>query len=160
MLFPEEEAARSKTHEFDTSIPLDLGRHKWLSRLLILYKGHCDRSPFGKVICVDYNVFRKNLADACEFLGISHLGITPHSFRHSGPSHDRAQGHRDLFGVRQRGRWRADRSVQRYDKHGRLGYEWSKLDQSSRDLCTSLAGRAVHDFTMHFNSLCSPPSTR
>ena len=112
MLFPEEEAARSKTGEFDNSIPLDLGRQEWLGRVLLRYKAHCNRNPKGKVVCIDYNIFRKNLAGACSALGVDVLGITAHSFRHSGPSYDRACQLRDLFGICQRGRWRCgDRNL-------------------------------------------------
>ena len=42
--------------------------------------------------------------------------------RHSGPSIDRARGIRSLQKIKRRGRWSAESSVQRYERHARLSH--------------------------------------
>ena len=48
--------------------------------------------------------------------------VDPYQTRHSGPSIDREAQWRTLAEVKQRGTWKADKSVQRHDKHVRLGH--------------------------------------
>eukprot|EP00974_Lingulodinium_polyedra_P084474 8177027-Lingulodinium_polyedra.AAC.1 len=54
--------------------------------------------------------------------------------RHSGPSIDLALGHRSLREAKKRGRWMSDSTVLRYERHARLGAEWSKLSPAQREL--------------------------
>ena len=52
--------------------------------------------------------------------GLQLPDLVPYMCRHSGPSVDRANGWRSQEEVRKRGRWRAHRSMVRYEKAARL----------------------------------------
>ena len=53
--------------------------------------------------------------------------------RHSGPSVDLAMGHRTLQEVKLRGRWKADSSMIRYVKPGRVNEQMQLLDAPARN---------------------------
>ena len=64
--------------------------------------------------------FRAACARAVSALGLSHLGLVPHSLRHAGPSWDRIEHRRSLGEIQRRGRWASSASVQRYERHPRV----------------------------------------
>ena len=51
---------------------------------------------------------------------LENLGLHTYSFRHGGPSHDRAIKFRSLGDIQKRGRWASPASVRRYEKAGRV----------------------------------------
>ena len=67
----------------------------------------------------DYAQLRTALMKTIGELGVDNLGITLHSCRHGGSSHDRATNSRSLREIQSRGFWKQSSSVQRYEKHGR-----------------------------------------
>ena len=76
---------------------------------------------------------------------MSHLGVVSYARRHSGPSIDRAQGRRSLQEVQKRGRWRQPKSVNRYEKAGRLGMSVRALASEQLVFCKH-AERHLGDF--------------
>ncbi|CAK0861936.1 unnamed protein product [Prorocentrum cordatum] len=58
------------------------------------------------------------------------LRVTPHCARHGGPSTDAALKLRPLEAIQKRGLWRSASSVRRYEKHGTLMRQISKMTSS------------------------------
>ncbi|CAK0865019.1 unnamed protein product, partial [Prorocentrum cordatum] len=132
----------SKTNEVDSSVALDLPRHGWLewARRQVM---RCHRGdPAAKVFDLDYPQLLAEIEAASAAAGASALGVTPHCMRHGGASHDRATRMRSLQEVQRRGFWRCDRSVQRCEKHARIGFEFQKLSEAVRQRVLELAGGA------------------
>ena len=71
--------------------------------------------------------YEKLLREAAAALGLDILKASPHSVRHGGASTAAYHGLLDLKGIMRRGRWKAHNSVRRYEKHGRLQRQLSKL---------------------------------
>ncbi|CAK0813842.1 unnamed protein product, partial [Prorocentrum cordatum] len=71
--------------------------------------------------------YERDFRDAAKALGNEKLNITPHTVRHTAPSHDIYHKHRTLEQVRRRGRWAAKKSVTRYERHAKLLKQYSKL---------------------------------
>lgn len=65
------------------------------------------------------------------------LRPTLYGLGHGGASHDRITNLRSLMEVGKRGRWRSSLSIRRYEKHGRLALQVSKLPENvlRRELC-------------------------
>ena len=61
----------------------------------------------------------------------SYVGVTlpPHSVRHTGASHDLAEGYRTFAQVQRRGRWASEKSVLRYAKT----HLWAAAKAATRD---------------------------
>ena len=62
--------------------------------------------------------------------------IVTYQLRHSGPSIELASGARTLMEVHNRGRWASHRSMNRYERHGRMNQDWSRLSAKQRDVFT------------------------
>eukprot|EP00974_Lingulodinium_polyedra_P022317 2154451-Lingulodinium_polyedra.AAC.1 len=56
--------------------------------------------------------------------------------RHSGPSNDLAQRVRTLPEAQKRGRWASTKTMNRYERHGRMGQDWARLTCDQRRLLT------------------------
>ena len=67
-----------------------------------------------------YSQYLKDLQAAIASLKLEFLGLSPHSLRHSGASHDSYHGVRDAKSIQTRGRWKAAESVRRYKRPGRM----------------------------------------
>ena len=66
---------------------------------------------------------------------VTDLGVlnpTLYMVRHSGPSIDVAEKTRTLTEVKARGRWAADTSVRRYEKHSQLTKQWHSLSKKAQ----------------------------
>ena len=81
----------------------------------------------GPVFGMDLPMYEKRCIQCCKALGYVNMNISPHIFRHSGPSIDRYDGTRSLAEIQKRGFWKASSSVRRYEKHVRLLKQLSKL---------------------------------
>ena len=79
-----------------------------------------------------YDALRGSFATAAHALEVHCISPTLHGLRHGGASHDVARKSRDLHSVQSAATRKAFHSVRRYEKHGRLLYELSKL--SRRDV--------------------------
>ena len=71
-------------------------------------------------------------ADAVKALKLQRLRSTPHCCRHGGASTDFSLKTRSLAEVQRRGRWKAQSSVRRYEKAGRLQRQVSFLSAAQR----------------------------
>jgi hypothetical protein len=131
LLRPEEMAIPTKTGDFDDSVPMDTAfMSEFMPELLqILSEGPKEELVFNFSYPSFWGEFKKVLIH----LGLGKSGIVPYSWRHSGPSIDRAQGHRSAAEVAKRGRWRQPKSAARYEKAGRLGATLKGLPSSLLD---------------------------
>ena len=65
-------------------------------------------------------MFQRLVKESSARLGFQKLKVTPHLFRHGGPSTDVFEKLISLDEVRKRGHWHSLLSVKRYEKHARL----------------------------------------
>ena len=143
---PEEGGNPSKTGEFDLSLRLDSAWFRPVSPLLSILK---EGDPQARVFPFDYfhylKVFKTSTATLKE-------KVVPYQTRHSGASIDRLLGVRSALEVKQRGGWRSDTSVRRYERHARIQHSAARfssdmavyLDQCERQLGEMfLRGRTV-----------------
>ena len=76
--------------------------------------------------------FARQFRKTCLDVGVGMLKPHTHHLRHSGPSHDKAQGLRTLLAIKLRGRWRSDSSLRRYQQKGRVAQQLSALPPEVR----------------------------
>ena len=134
LLAPEETGALTKTGESDDSVLLDCAWMPWLNQLASLLLG---QTPANEelVFSFDYPTFCSEFRAALAELEMSHLGVVPFAWRHSGPAIDRAQNRRTLLEVQKRRRWKQAKSVARYEKAGRLGMSVRELMSEQMAYC-------------------------
>ena len=129
LLFPEEELRESKTGQFNDSISLDSVSLSFLTKDYI--KMHQPQS----VCCAwsfTYPEFLQEWKRCTEELGLQRLDLVPYQLRHSGPSIDLARGTRSLGEAQKRGRWAGVKSMNRYERRGRLGQDYQTLTESQK----------------------------
>ena len=119
----------SKTGEFEMNLPCDLQRQQALGEMLEAQAKR--RGKRGTLWKTDYEHLRVTLHDLLKELGCDKLGLTLHSLRHGGASHDVLSQSRDLLSVQLRGQWRAFASVRRYQKSGLVGKVLQKLGDTA-----------------------------
>ena len=134
LIAPEEIGATTKTGESDDSVLLDCAWMPWLHRLVSELHSR-NRHQSSAVFDFDYPEFCAAFQGAVAELSMTHLNIVPYAWRHSGPSIDRARNLRSLQEVQKRGRWRQAKSVNRYEKAGRLGMGIQELTSAQRAYC-------------------------
>ena len=122
MIFQEHRERRSKTGTSDNSIVVVFAEVRdWIHRRLeILSRGAADDYVFSfsypdVVAEFDQSVSNVGIRGAGREKKVLYMG------RHSGLSIDVAVRRLPLLEVRKKGRWAAFKSVQRYEKAGRLG---------------------------------------
>ena len=153
LLFRAKHGLTSKTGTTDDSISLDSPQvQPWIATVAtVLRQGpECD--------CVwsfSYPAFVREFGRAVQRLGIEHP-VVPYMGRHSGPSIDRALNTRDLQEIQKRGRWMVFRSVQRYEKHARLGEVMSSLRPDTLAWCRS-AEAHLEDMLLRRLPVLGPP---
>ena len=72
--------------------------------------------------------------------------MVPYESRHSGPAVDAARGNRSRGEIKDRGRWKSENSVIRYEQRARLAQSYQRLPaavQSHADLCEKHLGDIV-----------------
>jgi integrase len=144
LLAPAETGALTKTGESDDSVLLDCAWMPWLDLLVSELPSSVDNLN-DHVFTFGYPSFCQEFNAALSELQMSHLGVVPYTWRHSGASIDRAQNRRSLQEVQKRGRWKQPKSVSRYEKAGRLGLVVRELTSEQRAYC-ELAERHLGDF--------------
>ena len=127
-----------KTGEFDDSVVWDSPALKFLEKDFARWQrlGAAIPWTFG------YNEVLATVKQCA--LDLQVVGFTPYSLRHSGASHDTIHKIRSLQEVQKRGRWRAHRSVTRYEKGGRVGAEYVKIPRESRQWLELCAANLEH----------------
>ena len=129
ILFPEEEGRSSKTGQFNDSVLMDSA---WLGFLKTDYERM--HNPRSTAYCwpFTYQDFVKEWRAVLAELGLEKLKLVPYQLRHSGPSNDLARGYRNLEEAKKRGRWSQSKSMQRYERRGRLGQDYQLLSPLQR----------------------------
>ena len=132
-LFPEERAERSKMYAANDSVCLTTKLAPWLEDLLpSLMRG--ERSE--RVFDFAYPTFSE-IFEACR-KRLSLPAMVPYESRHSGPAIDAARGNRGRGEIKDRGRWKNEKSVIRYEQKARLAQTYQRLPAhltSHLDLC-------------------------
>eukprot|EP00959_Pyramimonas_sp_CCMP1952_P048080 1003699-Pyramimonas_sp.AAC.1 len=72
------------------------------------------KKPGELVFGCSVEAYRRALRKASDDIGIA--AFPARSARHSGPSHDAAEGYRTVWAIQRRGRWASEKSVLRYMK--------------------------------------------
>ena len=73
-----------------------------------------NRDPKAKLFACTVDQYRRAIRRGFEELGVD--PFPPHAARHSGPSHEAAEGYRTVWAIQRRGRWASEKSVMRYVK--------------------------------------------
>ena len=145
----------TKTGVKDVSVLMDLPRQQVLGSVLLRYAQLY--TPQDHLWTFGYLDLRKALMKTTVGLGIDNMGITLHSCHHGGASHDNATNSRSPQESQARGFWKQSSSVQRYEKHARLGLQISAIRLASRQRVYQLAARYDVDleklFETHFARL-------
>ncbi|CAK0857511.1 unnamed protein product [Prorocentrum cordatum] len=122
LLAPEEEAIPTKTKEFDESILLDSPELVCLYPRFSTLKKRSGRDKFSSLF--------KRVSEAA---GLGQANLHPCMMRHGGASDDALRQTRSLEEIKRRGRWAADTSVKRYEKHARVLKSLECLPKPVRD---------------------------
>ncbi|CAK0825587.1 unnamed protein product, partial [Prorocentrum cordatum] len=129
-LAPEEEATPTKTKEFDESLLLDSPELVFLyPRFSTLKK----RSGHENVWSFDYRKFSNLFKRVAGLVGMGQSNLHPYMMRHGGASDDALRQTRSMGAIRRRGRWAADASVKRCEKHARVLKSLECLPEKARD---------------------------
>ena len=80
----------------------------------------------------DHKRFNQLFIKFSEMSGVDIVTPHPYSLRHGGASHDALHQRRPLQEIKSRGRWMADESVRRYNKHARVLKEVTRLSEETR----------------------------
>ena len=145
LLFPEEGRKASKTGQFNTSIMVDNPDFPYLSVALRNVKNRLPKN--AHLVNLTYLSFAKLFQSALAALQLLVLEAVPYCLRHSGASMDMLAGRRSTPEIKLRGRWKADASMARYAKGGRLAEQWGRLPATVKATCGQLAGEIGKMFT-------------
>lgn len=121
-----------KTGTFDNSLPFDKPTTKWVGQML-LDKAKALPKKDARIFKFKLEEFRKAFAKAGDAFEVP--GLHPYQMRHGGATEDLTSKTRDFQGVKTRGRWRADQSVRRYAKVGRVQQLLSKVSARNLQFC-------------------------
>eukprot|EP00971_Amphidinium_carterae_P337874 6474934-Amphidinium_carterae.1 len=135
-LFPQDLPGRSKALQCDEAIVLDSLHRQWVYDLL-----HSElhrMQPHECLLDVSLRQWAGLIKAAAKQLGFQAWGITPHMFRHAGPTHDALQRWRSIDCIKRRGRWLSDRSVDRYRKPQQIAARLKELSGIARELLSAV----------------------
>ena len=121
IICPSTEYARTKTGTQDDTIPCgaDVPERAWLVNVLAALRLNAAHDG-KKLIPISLAKYETLTRTAARELNLNALKLSPHSWRHGGPSTDPLVAHRTRAQIQPRGRWRCPASVARYEKHGKL----------------------------------------
>ena len=125
-----EREERTKTQLQDDTVLLNSPDRGYAKTLLQMVYSRAKRPHdklFGDYTLAEYEALLK---EAKRNAGLGAIHLTPHAVRHSGPSFDSLHKTRTLTEIMARGRWQSLKSVQRYQKPGRLLLNMGKIDNS------------------------------
>ena len=140
--FDGEHSKASKTGELDDTVLCDRGDDRRVGTGLLLAavgrraKKRKKSFLFPSLSLAIYEARFRAAADRC---GLLHLKPTPHMLRHGRPSTDALLRCKSLQEIQQHGRWKCERSVSRYEKHGRLLRMIAKLSAQQQQKARSSA---------------------
>ena len=148
VLNPLEGKVPSKNGSFDDSLLVGHGRRRWLNRVVGSFlRPRADASP---LLGFDDRKTRRLIAHFSKKLELGPLHLSFHGLRHGGPSTDFLEGTLSIEDIQRRGRWKSLSSVRRYEKHGRLSAQLSRLTDSQKRVASlasvALPGRLLRAF--------------
>ena len=129
-----EEMETSKMGKQDETMLLDSQELPWLGHQLQLYLRKKVRSG-AKMFPIEYFTFLKSWKSTLRNIGLPEDWAVPYQLRHSGASWDRFKKFRTQLEVKMRGRWAADSSMARYEKHAMLSHRFEQLPVGLRNEC-------------------------
>ena len=147
---PMESSQVSKTGENDVSMLLDSPYLQWIGPMLEKIKSE---AGVGRVFPFSYLDYVETFRRACKAVGMKN--VVPYQLRHSGASHDRAHGLRDALSTKLRGQWKAESSMKRYEKHGRLAHSLSTYSHLQR-IHFEACERRISDIVLWGKTLDTP----
>ena len=96
--------------------------------------------------------YQKAVTNAARRCGLGNLKLTPHRFRHGGPSTDVHHNYIDLEGIAKRGQWGAGSlGVKRYETHAHLLKVFNEMSDDQRrkgDSLVKTIGKALMKATL------------
>jgi hypothetical protein len=121
-------AETTKTKQQDDTVMFGLGHRFWINKVveILFHRTKPGESLFGSLSLAQYE---ERFRQASRKLKLP-ASITPHQLRHSGPSCDVLGKVVTLKEAKKRGRWLSDKSVARYEKHGRLLQQANRLPRA------------------------------
>ncbi|CAK0901265.1 unnamed protein product [Prorocentrum cordatum] len=122
--FRQERGVASKTYATDESIDLSC---KWVPYLSSAVAALRVGGPKSKFFNFTHSSYTHQFKIACKKLGLT---AAPYQARHSGASIDAAMKYRTRAEIKSRGRWKADKSVLRYDSKAKIVESVDKLTGS------------------------------
>ena len=132
VIAPESRGAASKTQTFDDTIILDSSDLPGLGALVLALAR--SRRPSAHLFEFNHAAFRERFESLAKGL-IPTADLVLYQLRHGGASHDLLFKRRELQSIKMRGRWRADQSLRRYAKQGRVQSLVAQLSPASRRFC-------------------------
>jgi hypothetical protein len=128
----------TKTKKQDDTIIVGMPGREWVNDVLAIFS--IGRS--GRLFpSLSLNTLEKLFRRGSSALGLGAFGLTPHKCRHAAPSHDSLNGVINSIGIKERGRWAAERSVSRYKQHGRYKIQLLKMSDDIKASADSAALR-------------------
>jgi len=131
LMFTEEGGKKSKAGLFNDSVLMDCPYLSFLTSWFHEVTAKVAETPLWDF---DYPAYVAMFNRCLVELGIGFLGIVPYMLRHSGPSLDIALKLRTLPEAQKRGRWASAKSMNRYEREGRLGQDWWRLSPLQRQV--------------------------
>ncbi|CAK0907840.1 unnamed protein product [Prorocentrum cordatum] len=122
--FRQERGVASKTYATDESIDMSC---KWVPYLSSVVAALRTGGPKAKVFNFTCSSYTRQFNIACKKLGLT---AVPYQARRSGASIDAAMKYRARAEIKSRGRWKADKSVLRYDSKAKIVESVDKLTGS------------------------------
>ena len=125
---PYEGGRPAKTGAFDDTVVLDHPSRLFLGTILEGLTSGRGREQL-LLPAASPRDFPREFQKSAKHLG---LNLVPYQARHGGASEDKAAGIRSLMEIKKRGRWQAEASVRRYEKHGKLAARLGRLSPALR----------------------------
>ncbi|CAK0852660.1 unnamed protein product [Prorocentrum cordatum] len=119
----------SKVGLYDETLLLDSSALPFLGYLL---DAHRAAAAGPALFDFDYRSFNESFRTAARTAGLAAIKPDLYQLRHGGPSHDILNRLRSKAEVKDRGRWRDDRSVRRYEAHGRLQLQEKLVSEATQ----------------------------
>jgi hypothetical protein len=141
ILAPKELEKTTKTGNFDDSLLLGTvnPNRSWAASLAAQLKRNAEQAQRLSLFPnLNLHRYERCIREAGKRTGLGKLQLSPHLFRHGGPSVDIFEGRITLDGVAKRGQWAGTLGVKRYEKHARLLKVLNSMSVSQREKAEKL----------------------
>ena len=143
----DEDGKPTKTGDFDDCVLFNTVSRSDVN-LIISGLYHSASDPTDCLFSpLSHGQYTQHIHEAARRLKLSHLHLTPHVIRHSGPSHDAYYELRDLKQIQVRGRWKAAESVRRYRKPGRMLLSHKEVPRATWQKAVKARQLVIRDVT-------------